>query len=327
MVEMGSSYEELTTEKVNPETLEIDSCSTEEMLKLINRQDALVAGAVKTEIPNIAKAVDQIYDAITGGGHLIYIGAGTSGRLGVLDAAECFPTYGTDPNLVQAYIAGGDGALRKSSEASEDNAEAGRKTVRDHITAKDVLVGITASGNAAYVLAAINEAKKIGAVTVGISNNRGSEISKICDISITPVVGPEVITGSTRMKAGTAQKLVLNMLSTATMIKLGKVYGNLMVDLKATNKKLKDRSIRIVQQATGVDKKTALQYLHAADLSVKAAILMIQTGLDSEQSQKLLKKYRGHLREAIAEGTAGRNNRSEKVSYPSGGSQTGRARL
>lgn len=306
---MGSNcYEALTTEKINPETLEIDACGTEEMLRMINDQDSKIAGAVKTEIPNIAKAVDQIYAAMKNGGHLIYIGAGTSGRLGVLDAAECCPTYGTDPELVQAYIAGGDCALRKSSEASEDSAEAGRKLVREqHVTAKDVLVGITASGSAAFVLSAIEEAKKIGAVTVGISNNRGSEISKVCDISITPVVGPEVITGSTRMKAGTAQKLVLNMISTGTMIKLGKVYGNLMVDLKATNKKLKDRSVRIVRRATGVDEETALRSLKDADLSAKTAILMIKTGLDAKQAQELLDQFDGHLKQAIEAGSAQQN--------------------
>lgn len=313
---MGTNcYEELTTEKVNPETLEIDSCSTEEMLRLINDQDAKIAEAIRAEIPNIAKAVDRIYTAMKNGGHLIYIGAGTSGRLGVLDAAECYPTFGAEPDLVQAYIAGGDGALRKSSEASEDNAEAGREVVCEHLTAKDVLIGITASGNAAYVLAAIDEAKKIGAATVGISNNRGSEISKVCDISITPVVGPEVIMGSTRMKAGTAQKLVLNMITTGAMIKLGKVYGNLMVDLKATNKKLKDRSVRIVRRATGVDGETALQYLGEAGLSAKTAILMIKTGLDLKRSQELLDEYDGHLKPAIEAGLPQRVETAPRTSY------------
>lgn len=305
---MNSQYEELTTEKINPDTLDIDSGSTEEMLEIINRQDSLVAGAVRLEIPNIAKAVDAACRAIKNGGHLVYVGAGTSGRLGVLDAAECPPTYGTEPDLVQAYIAGGDKALRRSSEACEDSAEEGRKLIREHlVSSKDVLIGITASGSAAYILAAVDEAKKAGAKTVGISNNRGSAISEICDISITPVVGPEAIAGSTRMKAGTSQKMVLNMISTCTMIKLGKVYGNLMVDLKATNKKLKDRSVRIICETTGVDRETALGYLIKAGLSVKLAIMMIKTGFGREESQAVLRDCEGRLKIAIGKAQKGRH--------------------
>lgn len=297
----NSSYGELTTEAVNEDTRSIDSCSTVEMLELINRQDSLVPAAVGKEIPNIAKAVDAAYRAIRSGGRLIYIGAGTSGRLGVLDAAECPPTFGTDPSLVQAYIAGGDGALRRSAESCEDDAEAGRQLVRDkHITAHDVLVGLTASGSAAYVLAAVEEAKKIGATTVGISNNRNAAISSVCDISIIPIVGPEAVMGSTRMKAGTAQKLVLNMISTGTMIRLGKVYGNLMVDLKATNKKLRDRAVRIVCKATGVTQAAAGAALQEADGSAKLAILMIKTGQGKAEAQKALEHSEGHLKKAIS---------------------------
>lgn len=293
-------FSELTTEEINAETQRIDECSTEDMLKLINDQDALVHTAVRKEIPNIAKAVDLLHKSLENGGRMFYIGAGTSGRLGILDASECPPTYGTDPDLVQAYIAGGDTAMRTAVEGCEDNEDLGIKLIHDcKITHLDVVVGITASGGAPFVLAAVEEAKKRGASTIGVVNNKNSKLSRICDVCIAPIVGPEVIVGSTRMKSGTAQKLVLNTLTTCTMIKLGKVYGNLMVDLKATNKKLYDRAQRIVCHVTGVEMKTAAQYLQKANMNTKMAILMIKTSLTAEEAEDLLKHHGGRLKESI----------------------------
>lgn len=290
----------LTTEQVNEKTRDIDECSTVEMLRLINEQDAKVPEAVQEEIPDIARAVDLIYGSLKNGGRLFYIGAGTSGRLGVLDSSECPPTYGTDPELVQAYIAGGDIALRTAVEGCEDDASQGEKLVKDcGIRAGDVVVGITASGGAAFVLSAVREAGRLGASTVGVVNNVNSRLSELCDVCITPVVGPEVVVGSTRMKAGTAQKLVLNMLTTCTMIKLGKVYGNLMVDLKASNKKLYDRAKRIICRATGTDPATAAKYLELSGRNTKLAIMMLKTGLDAETSRRELERCGGFLKTAV----------------------------
>lgn len=302
---MDNNLSELTTEEVNKDTQNIDECDTKEMLILINEQDSLIPEAVKKQIPNISLGVDILYNSLKNGGRMFYIGAGTSGRLGVLDASECPPTFGTDPQLVQAYIAGGDSALRTSSEGCEDDSEAGVKLVHDcKITSKDVVVGITASGGAAFVLAAIKESNKIGAATIGVVNNNNSKLSKICDVCIAPIVGAEVIIGSTRMKSGTSQKLVLNMLTTCTMVKLGKVYGNLMVDLKATNKKLYERARHIVCLATGVDDITALQYLELSNRNAKLAIMMIKTGLNVKESKSLLEKHDGKLKDSIKAATA-----------------------
>jgi len=297
---VDSYFAELTTEEINKDTKDIDECNTEEMLRLINKQDMLVPAAVRKEIPVIALAVEILYKSLKNGGRMFYIGAGTSGRLGILDASECPPTYGTDPEMVQAYIAGGDTALRTAVEGCEDNADYGINLIRDcNITARDVVIGITASGGAEFVLAAIGEAKKIGAGTIGVVNNKDSKLSKICDVCISPVVGPEVIIGSTRMKSGTAQKLVLNMLTTCTMIKLGKVYGNLMVDLKASNKKLYDRAHRIVCYVTGVDTETASEYLQLSNMNTKLAILMIKTGLSAKDAEVLLEQNDGRLKDSI----------------------------
>ncbi|MGV8981093.1 N-acetylmuramic acid 6-phosphate etherase [Clostridium sp.] len=302
---MDNDLSELTTEEVNKDTRNIDECDTEEMLMLINEQDSLIPEAVKKEIPNISLGVDLLYNSLKNGGRMFYIGAGTSGRLGVLDASECPPTFGTDPQLVQAYIAGGDSALRTSSEGCEDDSKAGVKLVHDcKITSKDVVVGITASGGAAFVLAAIKESNKIGAATIGLVNNNNSKLSKICDVCIAPIVGAEVILGSTRMKSGTSQKLVLNMLTTCTMVKLGKVYGNLMVDLRATNKKLYERARHIVCLATGVDDITALHYLEMSNLNAKLAIMMIKTGLNVNGAKSLLEKHDGKLKDSIKAATA-----------------------
>ncbi|MFC4600156.1 N-acetylmuramic acid 6-phosphate etherase [Cohnella hongkongensis] len=300
---MTSYFSQLTTEMNNPATASIDERSTRDMLLLMNDEDQLVPLSVRQEVDAIADAVDLIVKSLKNGGRLFYVGAGSSGRLGVLDASECPPTYGTDPELVQAYIAGGDVALRTAVEGCEDDAEGGARLVLDiGVRASDVVVGITASGSTPYVLGAIRQARQIGAVTVGLVTNKNSRLSELCDICIAPVVGPEVISGSTRLKSGSAQKLVLNMLTTGTMIKLGKVYNNLMVDLKASNSKLYDRSVRIVKQVTGVSDERAEAALKEAGLHVKTAILMLETGSDAEDATKLLDRYEGRLKAAIRGG-------------------------
>ncbi|MEK3942961.1 N-acetylmuramic acid 6-phosphate etherase [Paenibacillus odorifer] len=291
----------LTTEAVNPDTLMIDECTTEEMIQLMNQQDALVPRAITEEIPQIAKAVDILHHRLSNGGRMFYIGAGSSGRLGVLDASECPPTFGTDPSLVQGYIAGGDIALRTAVEGCEDDMDEGIALIESiGVTNKDVLIGISASGSANYVIAALAKAKELGAATIGVCNNRGSKFEPIVDVCITPVVGPEVISGSTRLKAGTAQKLVLNMLTTCTMVKLGKTYNNLMVDLKASNFKLVDRSIRIIMNTTGVDTSTAAETLDKASMNCKLAIMMIKSGLDAKEAEQVLNANGGRLKQAIA---------------------------
>lgn len=290
----------LTTEKINPATRTIDECTTEQMLALLNREDAKVPAAVAEEIPRIAQAVDMIHSRLENGGRLFYIGAGTSGRLGVLDASECPPTFGVEPELIQGYIAGGDIALRTAVEGFEDMADEGISLVdRIGITANDAVVGISASGSAAFVIAALKRAGELGAATIGLVNNQGSRLAEVCQVTIAPVVGPEVIMGSTRMKAGTAQKLVLNMLTTSVMVKLGKTYNNLMVDLKASNAKLKDRSIRIITAASGADETAAAQALSEAGGSCKLAILMLETGVDASKGQQLLDDTKGKLKHAI----------------------------
>lgn len=297
---MESDYSLLTTEGVNKRTLDIDSCSTRHILELINNEDKTVPYAVEAELEHITIAVDEISKRMSQGGHLIYIGAGTSGRLGVLDASECPPTFSTPHDMVQAYIAGGDKALRKAIEGCEDDESAGVSLIQSiEISPSDCIVGITASGSAKYVIGAITEAKKKGCLTVALVNNHDTPLSKIADIAIEPVVGPEVIQGSTRMKAGTAQKLVLNMLTTASMIKLGKVYGNLMVDLYVSNKKLKDRGVRIIEQICSVPYKESLDVLTRAHYNVKEAILMKKTGLDYDASHKLLGEFNGNLSNAL----------------------------
>lgn len=294
------SYKNLETEKVNPRTTEIDSCSTEEMLYLINQEDSTVAGAVQKAIPEIAMAVEAAYQAIKQGGHMIYVGAGTSGRLGILDASECVPTYGVDPDLIQGYIAGGDKALRTPVEGCEDSKEQGEQLIADnHITSKDVVVGISASGTASFVRAALQKSKELGAITVAITNNYGSPLKEVADICIEAVTGAEAVSGSTRMKAGTAQKLVLNMLSTGTMIKLGRVYKNWMVDLQATNIKLKERAKRIFCDITGRSSQEAERYLEASGMDTKLAVMMCLSGLNKETAEKRLNSCNGFLREAL----------------------------
>ncbi|MFD1956786.1 N-acetylmuramic acid 6-phosphate etherase [Paenibacillus thailandensis] len=290
----------LTTEEINPNTRMIDECTTEEMLELLNREDAKVPAAVAAEIPQIAKAVDILHRRLKDGGRMFYIGAGTSGRLGVLDASECPPTFGTDPELVQGFIAGGDTALRTAVEGFEDSEEEGIALIeRCGVTDKDAVVGISASGSAAFVIAGLKKAAELGAATIGVVNNKHSKLSEYCDVCIAPVVGPEVIMGSTRLKAGTAQKLVLNMLTTSTMVKLGKTYNNLMVDLKASNKKLVDRSVRIIKAATGADAETAADYLVRASMNCKLAIMMLKTGLGMEEAGRALDACDGSLKAAV----------------------------
>lgn len=290
----------LTTEAVNEDTAAIDECSTEEILKLINREDQKVALAVEQEIPYIAEAVDIIYPLLKKGGRMIYVGAGTSGRLGVLDASECPPTYGTEPEMVQGFIAGGDVALRSAVEGCEDDAEAGMQLMIDcNICENDAVIGITASGSAAYVRGALSKARELGAATIGVTNNKESDFGEYCDVCIAPVCGPEVISGSTRMKSGTSQKLVLNMLTTSVMVKLGKVYGNRMVDLRASNKKLNKRSIRMICEITGADEQTATEWLDKSGRSTKLAIMCILSGCEVDEAKALLEENGGYLKKAL----------------------------
>ena len=274
----NENFSKLTTEQRNSATLNIDKCTTLEMVRLINEEDKKVAAAVEKILPEIAAAVDIIADKLKSGGRLFYIGAGTSGRLGVLDASECPPTFGVNADMVQGMIAGGNIALTCAVEGAEDDKSAAIDDLsRKDFSAADVLVGIAASGRTPYVLGGIEYAKKISASTIGISCVENSVLAKIVDIAITPITGAEVITGSTRMKAGTATKMVLNMLTTGAMIRLGKVCGNLMVDVHATNDKLRDRAKRIVIAATGCTEEQAVAALKKFNGSAKAAVLSINS--------------------------------------------------
>lgn len=290
----------LTTEGNNPVTQMIDECSTEEILTMLNQEDAKVPAAVAAEIPAITRAVEALYQSLSSGGRMFYIGAGTSGRLGVLDASECPPTFGVDPLLVQGHIAGGDQALRVAVEGCEDDGEAGIALIEGlGISSQDAVVGISASGTAAYVIEALRRASQLGAATIAVVNNKHTQLEQVCDICIAPIVGPEAIAGSTRMKSGTAQKLVLNMLTTSTMVKLGKTYNNLMVDLKASNKKLYNRSLRIITAATGVEESEAARYLQEASMDCKLAIMMIKSKLGRDEAAAALKDCNGNLKKAI----------------------------
>ena len=256
------NLEFINTEQANKNTVNIDMLATRDILNLMNEEDKKVAFAVEKEIDNIEKAVDIIYESLSKGGRLIYCGCGTSGRLGILDAVECPPTFGTDPELIQAIIGGGATAFKKAVEGAEDDINLGKEELRAiQFTKQDVLVGIAASGRTPYVIGAVNYAKSIGAVTISVTCCPGSELNQLTEVAIAPQTDAEVITGSTRLKCGTAQKLVLNMISTSVMIKLGKVYGNLMVDVKASNEKLLERTVSIVMSATGIDDKKARMVL------------------------------------------------------------------
>lgn len=293
----------ITTEQRNTRSAEIDTLPTLEMLRVINDEDAGVAPAVAAQLPFIAQAVDGIVDRIRKGGRLIYIGAGTSGRLGVLDASECPPTFNTPPELVVGLIAGGDHALRHAVEHVEDSPNAGADALKAiAVNENDTVVGIAASGRTPFVMGAIAYAREVGALTVGLCNSAEAELSAAVDIPIAVISGPEVVTGSTRMKSGTAQKLVLNMLSTGAMIRLGKTYGNLMVDVQPTNEKLRVRAVRIVAEATGLGTEDARAALTAANGDVKAAIVSALIGIDADTARERIDAANGRIRTVIEEG-------------------------
>ena len=290
----------LITEQRNPNSMNVDCLSALEIVQLMNQEDKQVPLAIEKCLPQIAQAVECIVAAFQQGGRLVYIGAGTSGRLGVLDASECPPTFGVSPEMVKGIIAGGERALRHPIEGAEDSkAQAVVDLQTIQFSSKDVLVGIAASGRTPYVIGALEYAESLGSVTVSIASNPNSAMANIVDIAIDTVVGPEVLTGSSRLKSGTAQKLVLNMLTTASMILMGKCYQNLMVDVQASNEKLKARAIRIVMQATDCDKALAEETLKQADQNAKLAIMMILSGLDRAQAEALLEKHHGKLQLAL----------------------------
>lgn len=293
----------LQTEQKNPKSANIDLATTQEILEIINSEDMLVAKAVQKEIPNIEKAVDIIAQAFKLGGRLFYIGAGTSGRLGILDAAECPPTFGASADMVQGIIAGGRDAVFKAQEGAEDNPENGaNEIINRNINPPDVVCGIAASGRTPFVKGALEEAIKRGCKTIFLStvtHQKVEELGVIADVVICPNVGPEVLAGSTRMKSGTAQKMVLNMLTTASMIKIGKTYGNVMVDLQLTNAKLKERAKKIIMSITGISYDDAERYLSDSGGHVKTAIVMILAGVNKEKAQKMLDKSNGFVRKAL----------------------------
>ena len=292
----------LTTESINPDTVNIDHMSPMEILTLMNKEDEKVIHAVKQVIPAIAEVVEAVVAAIKDGGRVFFVGAGTSGRMGVLEAAECPPTFGVSKELFQAVIAGGEEAVYQAVESAEDDSEQGKKDLQDRaLSGKDVVIGIAASGKTPYVVGALEWAKRCGAKTVALACNEQSVIGEIADYKIEAVPGPEVISGSTRMKAGTVQKLILNMITTTSMIKLGKVYRNLMVDLHISNRKLRERAINIIKMATGADDDTAREALKNSNNNVKAALVMIKNLVDYPQALKQLDEADGYVRLAIQE--------------------------
>lgn len=300
MTYQNLNLEGIMTETNNKRTQHIDVCSTLEMVTLMNEEDKQVAHAVERELTHIASAIDAIVAGFKRGGRLIYCGAGTSGRLGVLDASECPPTFGTNAEMVQGFIAGGDYALRHPIEGAEDSYEDGYELMKEiEIKDCDVVVGITASGRTKYVLGAIESAKEVGAFTVGVCTNENSDLERTADLTIAPLVGAEVIQGSTRLKSGTAQKMVLNMLTTGSMLKIGKVYKNYTVDMKPSNEKLMDRSVRLVVEATGVANEDAYEKLKQCGFHVKTAIVMIMRSCSFEEAQSLLEETDGYVSKAI----------------------------
>jgi N-acetylmuramic acid 6-phosphate etherase len=301
--EQPTTLTHLTTEARNPASTEIDSLSAIEIVQLISEQDAGIAAAVAGEARSIAAAIDVIAERFRSGGRLLYLGAGTSGRLGVLDASECPPTFSTPPEMVVGLIAGGNEALTRAIEGAEDHPESGAgDLVKAGLSEKDVVVGIATSGRTPYVIGGLQYAKQTGAFTVGFSCNEECGLRPHCQIMITPIVGAEVISGSTRMKAGTATKMVLNMLTTGAMVRIGKTYGNLMVDLKATNEKLARRSCRIVSDIAGVDPAEAAALLQQCEGEVKTAIVSHLRGVSPETARKFLSDAGGHLRSALGGG-------------------------
>ncbi len=305
MNEQRSLFEKLktlTTEKRNSASRDIDSKGTIDIVKIINNEDKKVAFAVERELPYIAAAVDIVVEALTKGGRLFYAGAGTSGRIGVQDAAECPPTFGSDPEMIQGLIAGGKPALFKAQEGAEDHKANGSWDIMAHgINERDIVCALAASSRTPYIIGAVQKARGLGAKTILVTTNPRSQFNLDVDVAICPEVGPEVIMGSTRMKSGTAQKMVLNMITTAVMIKLGKVYENMMIDLQMTNKKLEERSKQIVMTITGVDYEKAEQVLKRADGHVKTAVVMIRANVNLKEARKRLGKSNGFVRGAIGE--------------------------
>jgi len=288
------------TEASNPKTKDIDRRSTFEIVELINQEDKTVTDAVSRVLDRVVEAVDLIVERLRAGGRLIYVGTGTSGRLGVLDASECPPTFGVSADLVRGIIAGGYDALHRAVEAAEDDPDQAARDLHSHnVTSHDVVVGISASGNTPYTLGAIEHAKKVGAATVGLTCNPDSRIAAAAQVSIAPVVGPEVIAGSSRMKAGTAQKMILNMLSTAAMIKLGLVYSNLMSNLRATNEKLRRRACAILSEETGIDAAEAALVFEAAGGDLRVGLLIAHAGLSCDDAERLLQSHGGSVRRAL----------------------------
>lgn len=297
---MTQSLAALATEQSDPRYSGIDTLPTEEIARLMNAGDAAVPAAVGRAVPAISAAVDAIAARMADGGRLLYVGAGTSGRLAVLDASECPPTFGTHPDLVQGIIAGGEAALVRSVEGAEDDAEAGAAVIREKgVGPLDSVVGISASGRAPYVVAAVEQARRLGALTVGLACNTGSPLARAADHAVEVIVGPEVVTGSTRLKAGTAQKLVLNMISTITMIRSGRTYGNFMVDVVASNSKLVDRAARIVSEITGAQVLRAREVLESAGRDVKTAVVMIERGMGADDARALLAAHGNRLGPAL----------------------------
>ena len=294
---------ELSSEKRNPKSMNIDTASTSEILRIINEEDKIVPLAVEKEIPYITQAVEIIVDALQKGGRLLYFGAGTSGRIGVIDAAECPPTFGTSPEMIEGFIAGGKDAMFVAQEGVEDHESNGvEDVIKAKVSPKDVVCGIAASRRTPYVIGAVKKAKELGAKTLFVTSNPRENFNiKEVDIAICPYVGPEVIMGSTRMKSGTAQKLVLNMLTTASMIRLGKVYENMMIDLQMTNKKLVERSKKIVMIITGVSYEDASKFLTLAGGHVKTALVMIKANVTADEAKRMLKDSGGFVRKAIQE--------------------------
>ncbi|MEQ9408691.1 MAG: N-acetylmuramic acid 6-phosphate etherase [Fuerstiella sp.] len=290
----------LTTEAVNPASADIDTLSPLQIVQLMNAEDASIPQAIARQADNIAAAIEVITDRMQQGGRLIYIGAGTSGRLGVLDASECPPTFSTEPELVVGIIAGGYNALHSAAEGVEDHPEIAVEDLKRHsLSSRDVLVGIATSGRTPYVVGGLRYARSIGAYAIGFSCNESSHLESVADLMIVPVVGPEVISGSTRLKAGTATKLVLNMLTTGTMVRLGKTFGNYMVDLKATNSKLVARSKRLAATLTGLSEAEVEPHLAACGGELKTAIVSIRTNTSPDEARRLLKQAAGHLRTAL----------------------------
>ncbi len=302
LVELSSALAELTSESTNPASEDLDSLSPLEIAHLMNAQDKLVALAVEKQLENVAQAIEAAADALRAGGRIVYVGAGTSGRLGVLDASECPPTFSVEHGRVIAIIAGGEKAVFTACEGAEDDAGQGRADIaRVQVTPNDLVVGLAASGRTPYVIGALKEAGACGAVTAGISCNGPAPLHAVADISITPDVGPEILAGSTRLKSATAQKMILNMISTGAMVRIGKVFGNRMVDLNASNEKLRARAVNLVADLTPTTKHRALAALVEADWDIKVAILTERTGENVRVARDLIKKHGGHLRAALEE--------------------------